>query len=555
MDPQTNANNMSSGSKEDSSNNSSNKSHRPPLPLTRAQDTSSASKRASVGGGAVATTMNASSLMTRSLDMSKRATPPIRKSRGAPAAQSPAGTVVEKSRAIPAAAVPTKKTIEQKDNKQAAVVHKDDPQQTVTMTQVETVERVDAAHDVVVPVNGNADTDVQLKHSIETEELANDDKLKTNKKMITDDVNRKFIESERDNVIMPRQEKIIKEIENLEKQQDSLNNDCNVVKAAEESSEEVLNRSSPVSEVMSASMMSKSKITTEEEAKAALAERRRIAREEAERQAEVERLRIEAAAEAERQRLMEEEERYRQLEVEANRLAEEQRKGEEARLAQAIEEQQRREEEDRQKREEDARQKLERDEQDKKAREEAEKQRIEMAEKLKKEEKEREERRKRVEAIMSRTRAKGGNGGGVSATSTPTKDYDKSPQQPSNADETLLATPEEAKTSQGTAVLTDDIPLENNNNENSFQNNNNDIENGAKEVVQVQQLGGGQSNGNGVSYEQSVTDKENELLGSFDDRFNRNEMDAMKGGDQATIPTNGFNGNNNNNNQGIDNKS
>lgn len=55
---------------------------------------------------------------------------------------------------------------------------------------------------------------------------------------------------------------------------------------------------------------------------------------------------------------------------------------------------------------EEERQRQEREEQEKKAREEAEKQKLEVAERLKKEEKEREERRKRVEAIMSRTRAK-----------------------------------------------------------------------------------------------------------------------------------------------------
>lgn len=55
---------------------------------------------------------------------------------------------------------------------------------------------------------------------------------------------------------------------------------------------------------------------------------------------------------------------------------------------------------------EEEKQRLEREELEKKAREEAERQKIEVAERLKKEEKEREERRKRVEAIMSRTRAK-----------------------------------------------------------------------------------------------------------------------------------------------------
>lgn len=57
--------------------------------------------------------------------------------------------------------------------------------------------------------------------------------------------------------------------------------------------------------------------------------------------------------------------------------------------------------------EDEEKQKIEREEQERKAREDAEKQKIEVAERLKKEEKEREERRKRVEAIMSRTRAKG----------------------------------------------------------------------------------------------------------------------------------------------------
>lgn len=90
-------------------------------------------------------------------------------------------------------------------------------------------------------------------------------------------------------------------------------------------------------DAMTASMIAKSKITTEEEAKAALAERRRLAREEAERQAELERQRIEAERLAEIKRQEEEAERQRQFEEEAMRLAEEQRKAEEERLRQAIE--------------------------------------------------------------------------------------------------------------------------------------------------------------------------------------------------------------------------
>lgn len=88
---------------------------------------------------------------------------------------------------------------------------------------------------------------------------------------------------------------------------------------------------------MTSSMMAKSKITTEEEAKAALAERRRLAREEAERQAELERQRLEAERLAELKRQEEEAERQRQFEEEAMRMAEEQRRAEEERLRQAIE--------------------------------------------------------------------------------------------------------------------------------------------------------------------------------------------------------------------------
>ncbi|XP_024935856.1 ensconsin isoform X12 [Cephus cinctus] len=157
---------------------------------------------------------------------------------------------------------------------------------------------------------------------------------------------------------------------------------------------------------MSASMIAKIRITTEEEAKAALAERRRLAREQAEREAELERQRLEEEARLEAERLRAEEEEQRRLEEETLRLANEAREAEEQRLRLAIEEATRREEEDRKRREEEARQKQEKEEAERKAREEAEKQRIEMAERLKKEEEERIERRKRVEAIMLRTRAK-----------------------------------------------------------------------------------------------------------------------------------------------------
>ncbi|XP_069967280.1 ensconsin isoform X5 [Bactrocera oleae] len=176
-------------------------------------------------------------------------------------------------------------------------------------------------------------------------------------------------------------------------------------------------------DLMTASMIARNKITTEEEAKAALAERRRLAREEAERQAELERQRLEAERLAELKRQEEEAERQRAFEEEANRLAGEQRRAEEERLRQAIEEAKQKEEEERRKREDEEKQRVQREEAEKKAKEEAEKQRIEVAERLKREEKEREERRKRVEAIMSRTR-KGASGGGSATTpnSTPVKE-------------------------------------------------------------------------------------------------------------------------------------
>lgn len=165
---------------------------------------------------------------------------------------------------------------------------------------------------------------------------------------------------------------------------------------------------------MSASMIAKSRITTEEEAKAAITERRRLAREEAERQAELERQRMEAEDEAEHQRQLQEEANQRKLEEDTNRLAAEQKILEGERLQQAIEENLKREENEKLKREEEARQKVEREEAERKAREDAEKQKEENAERLRKEEKDREERRKRVEAIMARTRAKG-------AANTPSK--------------------------------------------------------------------------------------------------------------------------------------
>ncbi|KFM76514.1 Reticulocyte-binding protein 2-like protein a, partial [Stegodyphus mimosarum] len=145
------------------------------------------------------------------------------------------------------------------------------------------------------------------------------------------------------------------------------------------------------------------RIISEEEAKAALAEKRRLAREQAEKEAELERQRLEQLKQEEEERMRKEEEEQRKMEEEQIRLAEEHRRQEEEKLRKAIEEQERKEEEEKAKREEELRLKAE---QDRKAKEEAEKQRIELEEKLRKEEEERAERKKRLEKIMSRTRGK-----------------------------------------------------------------------------------------------------------------------------------------------------
>ncbi|XP_035715733.1 MAP7 domain-containing protein 1 isoform X6 [Folsomia candida] len=140
---------------------------------------------------------------------------------------------------------------------------------------------------------------------------------------------------------------------------------------------------------------SKPKIMTEEQAKAAIAEKRKLAREAVER---------EAALKLEEQRL--EEERQRLEAEEADRFARESRAAEEERLRIAIEEQQKREEEERQRQIEDEKARIEKEKQEREAAREAEKVRLEMEERLKREEEERLERRKRVEAIMARTRKK-----------------------------------------------------------------------------------------------------------------------------------------------------
>merc|ERR1711976_857831 len=127
-------------------------------------------------------------------------------------------------------------------------------------------------------------------------------------------------------------------------------------------------------------------ITSEEEAKARIAEKRREMKEQKEREAELERLRLEEEARQEAERLRQEEEA---------------RRAEEERIRKAIEE---KEAEDRKKKEEEERLRAEKEEMEKKVKAEAERREAELQEKLKKEEEERLARKKRIEEIMARTR-------------------------------------------------------------------------------------------------------------------------------------------------------
>jgi hypothetical protein len=148
------------------------------------------------------------------------------------------------------------------------------------------------------------------------------------------------------------------------------------------------------------------KILTEEEAKIALAEKRRLARELQEKEAaRLEEERIKEEARLEEERIMEEERQRLEIE-EAERLAAEARQQEEERLRIAIEEQEKRALEEKKKLEEEESARLERENFEREAAKEAERVRLEMEERLKKEEEERLERKRRVEAIMSRTRKK-----------------------------------------------------------------------------------------------------------------------------------------------------
>ncbi|XP_018024372.1 MAP7 domain-containing protein 1 isoform X11 [Hyalella azteca] len=152
---------------------------------------------------------------------------------------------------------------------------------------------------------------------------------------------------------------------------------------------------------------------SEEEYKAVLAEKRRLAREAREREIEME-----------RQKQIEEAERERREEEEMLRLMEEQKKAEEERLRLAIEQADREREEELKRKAEEEKLRIEAE------RQEAERQK-EAEEKLRKEEEERKSRKDRVAAIMARTR----RGGSL----TPNKSESKTPSDESKTiNEALL---------------------------------------------------------------------------------------------------------------------
>lgn len=469
--------------------NSSNKLQKDRPPLPKQSTTTAAAASTNKRTPSLGRTSSKDSLMTRSVDLSKRAPAPVPPKKAPAKSATPLQSPGQESKSIAPkvekqkSSEKVKKDVEQVAAAPVATALAGDSAPAVEIKSEiieETVVVAEKLDQLQLGEEANAEVPVKESPLDETPTPTNDN-----------NVNQMFIEAEK-HVAISNDQKILKEIENLEKQHESLN--ANVEETPATADVSVINATTDEMIDMTASMMAKSKITTEEEAKAALAERRRMARVEAERQAELERQRAEAEEEAERKRLMEEEERYRQMEVEANRLAQEARQAEEERLAKAIEEAQKKEEEERVKREEESRAKLERDEQERKAREEAEKQRLEMVEKLKKEEKEREDRRKRVEAIMSRTRAKG------SAPNTPVKAGEEEKSDDSQKeDKDNIPQGEELQQQPSNGNGEQD-------HETGFQGNN------GSGVV-------GLKNGQQESYEKTVTDKENALLGSFDNHF------------------------------------
>lgn len=193
------------------------------------------------------------------------------------------------------------------------------------------------------------------------------------------------------------------------------------------------------------------------EYKAKLAEKRRQAREKAEKEAEEERRRQEEADRLEEERLLQEEEEERRQLEEAMKQAEEAREAEEERLQKAIEA------EDARRAEEAVRvgqEKLAKEEAERKAKEEAERMEIEKQEKARREEEERLERKKRLEMIMKRVKTDntGDSSKEVSKslTSSPTKSVastassDVSPVESDN--KTILGMTKAEESTEGVTV-------------------------------------------------------------------------------------------------------
>lgn len=170
-------------------------------------------------------------------------------------------------------------------------------------------------------------------------------------------------------------------------------------------------------------------ISSEEEAKAKIALKRKEMKEKKEREEELERQRQLELERIEEERRLKEEEEERKMMEEADKMAVDARRAEEERIQKAIEEA---DSEKKRQEEEEERLRIEKEEIERKTKEEAEKREAELQEKLKKEEEERLARKKRIEEIMARTRGKG-----ATPNTTPKKEVEPqgSPaSQPSSLD-------------------------------------------------------------------------------------------------------------------------
>ncbi|XP_014777301.1 capping protein inhibiting regulator of actin dynamics isoform X14 [Octopus bimaculoides] len=190
---------------------------------------------------------------------------------------------------------------------------------------------------------------------------------------------------------------------------------------------------------------------TEEEYKIKLAEKRRQAREKAEREAELERQRQEELRRQEEERIRLEEEEQRRLEEESIRLAAEGRLAEEERLRKAIEAEEQRKKEEADRLELERKQK---EEAEKKAKEEADRLEKERVERAKKEEEERLARKKRLEMIMKRVKTEPNVVDTVKVESS-TKSAQSSPSRSSNSSTEL--SPDERQEEASTTLVANDM--------------------------------------------------------------------------------------------------